>query len=304
VPAGQVELIYYAVDQSGHNPEKADRGLVRREFGIADGVPVIGNIAYFYPPLVFERLVSPPLRGRGLKGHDVLIRAVPLVLQSIPDAKFLLVGRGFGAGGPEYEQQLKDLTASLGVAGSVIFTGERRDVPNLLAAFDVSTQCSLADNLAGTVESLLMARPLVASDIPGFADTVKHEETGLVVPPDDPPALAAAIVRLLRDPELAARLGENGRAWMLERFTLARTVADVEQLIARSDARAEQHYRLTTTLLRALVAPFRLLPVRRDFLTAAGYPSPSRRVIGRMKGIIVRALKPLAQHVSAHPRWH
>ena len=95
---------------------------------------------------------------------------------------------------------MRELPRQLGVADAVIFTGEREDVPDTLAMFDVSVQCSLTDNLAGTVESLLMERPMVVSEIPGFADTVRHEETGLAVPADNPEALAASIVRLLRDP--------------------------------------------------------------------------------------------------------
>lgn len=102
---------------------------------------------------------------------------------------------------------------------------------------------------------------MVVSDIPGFADTIIHEETGLVVPVDDPQALAAAIIRLLRDRELARRLGQNGRARMLRRFTLERTVADLEALLSRLPARASSHYRMNRTIARTLAAPFRLLPV-------------------------------------------
>ena len=81
---------------------------------------------------------------------------------------------------------MKALAARLGIEHAVIFTGDRTDIPDVLAAFDVSVQASLADNLGGTLESLLMARPLVVSDIPGFADAVLADETGVVVPADDP----------------------------------------------------------------------------------------------------------------------
>jgi len=261
VPAEQVELIHYAVDQSGHHPAAADGARVRRELGLAPGTPVIGKVAYFYPPARTPAAVPPELRGRGIKGHDVLLRAVPHVLESVPDAKFILVGRGLGPDGVRYEESLKELAASLGVAHAVLFPGERSDVPDVLASFDVSVHTSLSDNLGGTVESLLMERPMVVSDIGGFTDTVVHEETGLVVPKDDPRALADAIVRLLHDRELATRLGRNGRAHMLSRFTLAHTVAGTEALLARIPFRAHDHYRLTTTLARLLAAPFRLLPI-------------------------------------------
>jgi glycosyltransferase involved in cell wall biosynthesis len=261
VPADQVELIFYAVDQSGHDPALADPTTARRSLGIAADTPVVGKIAYFYPPTRKKETIPKFLHGRGVKGHDVLLRAIPDVLQSVPDAKFVLVGRGWGDDGPAYEQTLRELATSLGIDHAVLFAGETDDVPAMLAAFDVSVHCSLSDNLAGTIESLLMERPMVVSDIPGFADTIIHEETGLVVPVDDPPALAAAIVRLLRDRDLARRLGQTGRAQMLSRFTLARTVADLEALLSRLPARASGHYRLHRTIARAFAAPFRLLPV-------------------------------------------
>jgi len=261
VPAKQLELIYYAVDQSGHDPALADGSRVREELGIAAGTPIIGKIAYFYPPANTKGLLPARLDGRGIKGHEVLIRAAPDVLQRFPDAKFILVGRGWGAGGPKYEQELKDLAHSLGVTHAIVFPGERSDIPDLLAAFDITVQCSLSDNLGGTVEALLMARPLVVSDIAGFADTVVHEETGLVVPVDDPPALAEAVVRLLRDRELGKRLGENGRRLMLERFTLARAVADTEKLLAARRRTADRHYRASVSLARTIALPFRLLPM-------------------------------------------
>jgi glycosyltransferase involved in cell wall biosynthesis len=262
LPAGQVELIYYAVDQSGHDPTRADGARVRRELGLSPDSPVVGKMAYFYPPANTSVAMPPILRGRGVKGHDVLLRAVPHVLESVPDAKFVLVGRGWGPDGARYEQALKDLAASLGVAHAVLFPGERSDVPDVLASFDISVHCSLSDNLGGTVESLLMERPMIVSDARGFADTVLHEETGLVVPKDDPRALAAAIVRLLRDRALATRLGRNGRAYMLSRFMLAHTVANTEALLARTPRR--RGYRLMTSLARALALPFRLLPIVRE----------------------------------------
>ena len=156
---------------------------------------------------------------------------------------------------------MRDLATTLGVDHAVVFAGETDDVPTMLAAFDVSVHCSLSDNLAGTVESLLMERPMVVSDIRGFADTIIHEETGLIVPMDDPPALASAIIRLLGDREFARRLGRQGRERMQNRFTLAHTVAGVEALLARLPERASGHYRLTKTISRTFAAPFRLLPV-------------------------------------------
>jgi len=260
ISEAKTALVFYAADSARFDPGLADGARVRRELGVGDDTPLVGMVAYFYPPSQSVAVYGPDLGGRGIKGHEVLLRAVPEVLRAFPDAKFALVGRGWGPEGPAYEQELKDLAQSLGVADAVLFPGERTDVPDTLAAFDISVHPSLNDNLGGTVESLLMARPMVVSDIRGYADTVVPEETGLVVPAGDAPALAAAIVRLLGDRPLARRLGENGRRRMLDRFTLAHTVADIEALMAADGGRAETHYRALTMLRRTLAMPFRLLP--------------------------------------------
>lgn len=292
IPESKMGLVYYTTDQSRFEPTLTNGARVRKELGIAPGTPLIGIVAYFYPPSSSLPVFGPNLVGRGLKGHEVLLHAVPRVLASFPDAKFALVGRGWGPEGPAYEQTLKDLARDLGVAEAVLFPGERSDVPDTLSAFDISVHPSLNDNVGGTIESLLLARPMVVSDIRGYSDTVLHEQTGLVVPAGDAAALGDAINRLLGDPALARRLGENGRRHMLDRFTLSRTVRDVEELMAEG-GRAERHYRFGTMLGRALILPFRLVPVflevRRVMRRDGVKHSIANRLKGRVRSIVKRA---------------
>jgi glycosyltransferase involved in cell wall biosynthesis len=301
LPERQTALIYYPSEQTAFDPALADGARVRRELGIASGTPLIGIVAHFYPPLESRAIYPEHLIGRGLKGHEVLLQAVPRVLAEFPDARFVFVGRGWGADGAIYESKLKELTRSLGLADTVLFTGERNDIPDTLAALDISLHPSLNDNLGGTLESLLMARPMIVSDIPGYRDTIVPEETGLTTPAGDSAALAEAIKRLLRDPELARRLGANGRRRMLERFTLAEAVAGTEALLATEQARAEEHYRLTTTLRRLARMPFHLLPIVRSVHRSMNRPSLFVRVWRRMKRVIRRVIKP-AREGTAKPR--
>ena len=91
---------------------------------------------------------------------------------------------------------------------------------------------------------------MVVSDIGGYRDTILHEETGLRVPPGDDVALANAIIRLLRDPAFARRLGENGRRRMLAGFTLKHAVDAVEALLASETARAEEWVEAVQTIAR------------------------------------------------------
>lgn len=260
IPPSQTELIHYAVDHTPFDPPRADGDRVRRELGVAADAPLVGMVAYFYAPSD-SAAMPPSLGGRGLKGHDVLLEAIPRVLRAFPDAKFALVGRGWGADGERYKENLRKLATKLGIENSVIFAGERTDIPDVLAAFDVSVQPSLNDNLGGSVESLLMARPLIVSKIRGYEETVINEETGLSVATGDPAALADAVIRLLHDRDLATHLGAAGRRHVLERFTIAQTAAKTEALMAQLAERRRKGYRLSTTAKRALEAPLRLLPV-------------------------------------------
>jgi glycosyltransferase involved in cell wall biosynthesis len=271
VPADAVDLIYYGSNAARFDPAHVDRGRIRRELGVGDDVPIIGMVAYFYPPSRPHPAVSPAMVNRGIKGHDVLLKAVPLVLAKLPDARFVLVGDGWGERGKAYRLEMEALAASLGIAHSVTFLGHRLDVPDLLAGFDVALQCSLSENLGGAIEALMMQAPLIVSRTGGLVDAVRDEETGLVVPPDDPPALAAAICRLIDDRALAQRLAAAGRKLMLERFTAARTGADLDDLY-RSCAAAARFagrpphlagYRLGRTVLRSAWSPIWALQLLR-----------------------------------------
>ena len=286
VPDSSLDLIFYGQDAGEFDPAQATPDSVRRDLGIDTHRPVVGDVAYFYPPFADTPFTPRHLVGRGIKGHDVLLRAWPAVLAAVPDALLVLVGEGWGDAGRAYEESLASLADSLGVAHAVRFVGARKDIPSTLSAFDVSVQCSLNENLGGSIESLLMARPLVASDVGGLPDAVHHEQTGLLVPPDNPAALADAIVRLLRDRALAARLGNAGRQFALDRLTLRSTVDQLEaryraevDALAQQSPRARRGYRPLVTLPRlAWLAPWcwrnLLQPVRRALTVPAPAPRP------------------------------
>ena len=291
-------LIYYAVDQRKHHPELADGSRLRRELGLSPDQLVVGIVAYFYPP-ISGAMVPKHLDGRGSKGHDVLIRAAVQVLREVPDAKFLIVGKSWNERAQQHEDFLRELVKELGLEKSVLFIGERHDVPDALASFDISVHCSLTENLGGTVESLLMARPMIVSKVGGMTDTVRHEETGLVVPPDDPPALSAAILRLHHDRALAQRLGESGRRLMLERFTLDRSIADLDALYNEGASRfdpatppREQRYRPLIRAMRTVAFPFRIAPVvlRTMWIVLRG--ALLRRAAAKVRRFFRNRLKP------------
>jgi glycosyltransferase involved in cell wall biosynthesis len=229
VDPSRVRTIPYSGDAGRFNPGQADGRRFREELGIEPGVPLIGQVAHFYG--VVPAPYAPPLAaGRGLKGHDDFVDAASIILRSRPDARFVLVGGNWGAPGEEHRADIERRCRELALDQHVVFTGARDDIPDVLAALDVSVQCSLNENYGGTIESLLMERPTVATRVGGMPETVRDEETGLLVEPHDPPGLAAAILRLIEDPELAQRLGRQGRELMLETYTTEAMTNSVARL--------------------------------------------------------------------------
>ena len=229
----RLSLIYYGPDESKFDPANLRCGLVRQEFGWPADAPLIGMVAIFYTEFGRNRWTPPVLHGRAGKGHEELIRAARIVLREFPNAKFLLVGPAWHAGGEKFLARMQALVAELGLKESVVFTGFRSDVPQIYRDLDVSVQASLNENLGGTIESLLMACPTVATRVGGLTDSIVDGVTGVLVSPADPADLAQGILRLLRDRKRARALAEAGRARMLARFTLSRTIADLHALYLR-----------------------------------------------------------------------
>jgi len=182
---------------------QTDGSAARRRLGFEDSDLLIGALGRLAPQ----------------KGFIYLMRAMPLVLAAVPAARLVMIGEG------PLEEELKGEARNLGVADRVHFLGFRRDVPDLLAAFDVFALPSLWEGLSiSLIEALAAARPIVATDIDGNREVIEHGETGLLVPPADVPALAGALGKVLLDRPLAARLGASARRSAEARFSFERMV--------------------------------------------------------------------------------
>jgi len=155
------------------------------------------------------------------KGHSYLLEAAALV----PEAMFVLVGEG-----PE-RSALEAQASILGLSNRVVFLGYRDDVSDLLASCDVFVLPSLFEGLPLSVlEAMAAGKPVVATDIGGTNEAVKHGETGLLVPSADPESLARAIRTVLFDPVLSQRLGSAGRARVHQEFsaeTMVQRIAEI-----------------------------------------------------------------------------
>jgi len=164
------------------------------------------------------------------KGHRTLLRAFAQVAESRPQARLLVVGEvAFWAG--EYEQELRALSERLGLGERVIWTGFRADVPEILRLCDLLVLPSRNEPFGRVlIEAMATGKAVVATCSGGAPEIVTREETGLLVPPEDPDALAAALVRLLEDEALRGRLAEAGRRRAREEFDVRRVVERVQQI--------------------------------------------------------------------------
>lgn len=191
VPAGKIHVIPNAVVPRPSD----DDGDLRAELGLAPDAPMVGVVAIQRPQ----------------KALDVLLDAFALVVAGGLDAQLVLAGRG------PCHDELRQHAAALGIAGRTHFLGVRQDLDVLLRAFDV---CALSSDFEGTplivLEAAAHGVPFVATRVGGLPEAVHDGETGLLVPPRDPEALAAALAGLLRDPERRARMSAQARAHAAE----------------------------------------------------------------------------------------
>jgi glycosyltransferase involved in cell wall biosynthesis len=193
----------------GRFGETLDGRPIRDEFKLG-GAPVVVSVARLAPN----------------RGHELLLAAFRLLRERRPEARLLLVGKG------ETRARLEALVAEWALAGRVIFTGYRdRDLPLVLAAADCFALMAAGsdESCRAALEAMAAARPVVARRVGALPDTVIHDETGLLVE-DAPEAVAAALDRLLGDPERARRMGAAGRRRAEEAFSPERSVDLIERL--------------------------------------------------------------------------
>lgn len=193
------------------------RGALRRELGLPPEAELVGIVARLVP----------------IKAHEDFLAAAPLVLAERPQARFLVVGDG------QRRAELAALADHLGLGDRVRFLGWRQDLVPLYADLDVVVLCSLNEGSpVALIEALAAARPVVATAVGGVPEVVLDGQTGCLVPPRDPAALARSIGALLADRAAAARLGVAGRQHVYPRYDVQRLVRDVDALYCQQLALA------------------------------------------------------------------
>jgi glycosyltransferase involved in cell wall biosynthesis len=190
------------VAHSGINPERftsAPTDHLVSEFGLKQNDPVVVNVAHL----------------AGHKGQEYLVRAIPLVLERIPNARFFIVGAG------ELMDALHSLADSFGLGQSLIFTGFRSDVGAFYQMADLFVMSSVQEGLGTAVlDALALGKPVVATNSGGIPEIIEDGQTGRLVAAADPAALAQGIVEMLTNRQEATRMGNRGRQRVLQDFTI------------------------------------------------------------------------------------
>jgi glycosyltransferase involved in cell wall biosynthesis len=194
----------------------ADPVNVHEAFWLPHQAPVVGNVAALVPH----------------KGQRYLIEAAHLVVQEIPDARFVILGEG------ELREQLERQVHDHHLEKHVLLPGFRTDVLGCIKGFDLFVMSSVTEGLGTSLlDAMACSRPIVATTAGGIPEVVEDGVNGLLVPPRDARALADAIIRALRDPSLRQRFGTAGLARVKARFTVERMVEQTAAVYARVGGR-------------------------------------------------------------------
>ncbi len=185
---------------------------LRAELGLDPNAPVLLNVG----------------RLRHQKGHSVLLKALPSVLECFADAQLLIAGDGVLRG------ELEDEAASLHVSQNVRFLGMRHDVPVLMSLANLFIFPSRFEGMPNAVlEAMSHGLPVIATAVQGVDEIVRDGQNGLLVPLEDPAALSQAILRLLQDPAERQRLGSAARETIESHYTVERMCRQYEHLLTQ-----------------------------------------------------------------------
>jgi glycosyltransferase involved in cell wall biosynthesis len=176
------------------------------------GSPIVGNVAALVPH----------------KGQRHLIEAAAIVVTRVPDARFVIAGAGELR--PVLERQIKEHH----LEKPVFLAGFRPDILSVHTGFDIFVMSSVTEGLGTSLlDAMACGKPIVATTAGGMPEVVEDGATGLLVPPRDHQAMAAAIVTLLTSPDLRARMGAAGLARVRARFSVERMVQDTLEIYRR-----------------------------------------------------------------------
>ena len=205
----KIVVINSGLELNNYRKINVDTGRIRDGLGLEEDMALAGFVGRLEP----------------VKGPEYFIRAAALVAGELTEVKFLIVGEG------SLRNKLESECEKSGIRDKVIFTGWREDITEILSILNVLVLPSLNEAVGRVlIEAGACGVPVVAARVGGVPEVVKDNQTGILVPPGEPEALAGAMIALLEDKEKRQRMGERAENWVGAKFGVNKMVERVSSL--------------------------------------------------------------------------
>jgi len=207
--ANRIEVVYKGIHPEPYLHAVDCKSKIHKEFDIRSHEVVIGFVGQ-----IDER-----------KCIQDIIDSIPIILQALPNARFLFAGKG------NLEDDLLRQRSERGLTRQIIYAGFRKDIPAIMQAIDLLILPSKVEGFGYVlIEAMAAAKPVVATNVSSIPEIVQHGETGFLVPVHQPEKLANAIVKILQDKKMAVYMGKKGRKRVLKKFTVKRMISQIETI--------------------------------------------------------------------------
>ncbi len=266
VSSEKIVTVYNGLDMARIKPMP---GLKRDEILASFGLPCADELQFV---TIVANLRHP------VKDHPTFLRAAARVRAARPGARFIIAGEG------ELTASMRGLAKELGLERETFFIGRVERVAELLAVSDVCVLSSKAEGFSNSIlEYMAAARPVVVTDVGGAREAAIDKESGFIVPPCDPPAMASRIVELLSHPDLAREMGERGRERVEQEFSCRAQLERTENLYDEMQKDSPQRRREHRAGAEKNSPPLRVLIVAPSLDILGGQAVQASRLLARLR---------------------
>ena len=217
VDSNKIKVVYNGLDLKRWNPEIYDKSYLYKEFEINGSFFKIGIIGYL---------------GE-CKGQEILLNAaVYLLKKGYKNLRFYIVGDELFKNENRYKESLYQISKINNLDDYVTFTGRRNDIPSILSFLDIIVACSRCPDSLPTaiLEAMAMGKVVIGTNIGGIPEMIINDETGILIPPNDPEALAKAILDLINQPDKIKEMGIKARERIKSNFTIEKNVESIKKI--------------------------------------------------------------------------
>jgi len=213
--SGKLKIVFNGVDTEVFRPA-SPVGTLRQKLGLSNSAVLIANIGQIC------------LR----KGQTLLAQVGAFLAEEFPDANYLFIGQRHSKKleSIEYEKSIRQIFREAGIENRLFCLGFREDIPSILNQIDLLVHTARQEPLGRVlIEAASCGKAIVATEVGGTAEILEDGVSAILVPPDDPDSLAAAIRRMFTDSELRSRLGRQARKNVIEKFSLPKAAEQVRK---------------------------------------------------------------------------